>query len=363
MSKRIATILAPMDLDAAGTKVIDIKIKDAISRIEMFWRVTNVTVSAMLDAVTACISKIELVDGSEILASVSGAQLQAINFYDRKVMPLHKISLTVGGYFEAGLSLDFGRFLWDALYAFQPSRFANPQLKITWDEDACNTAAVVNQFSVHAYVDDASGVGNGGMLVNREIKSIAMAASTHDYTDLPVDRPLRKIIVRGLTDDVEPIALFSNFKLSIDNDKAIPFDIAALELEKLLENIYPRILEKYTLDAVATAKTIYAALAAIQHVNIAYDATAFVTASSKFALPTITGYKIALAASVDIKALTADISGKHPGSCFPIDFGEPNDPATWLPINLVGSHVLDVTMSASAGSDDTMSLVVQQLRK
>jgi len=362
MSKRIAVILAPMDLDTAGTKVFDIKIKDAISRIEMFWRCTNVTVSVMLDAVTECIKKVELVDGSEILASVSGAQLQAINFYDRKVMPLHKISLTVGGYFECGLSLDFGRFLWDALYAFQPSRFANPQLKITWDEDACNTSVVVNQFAVYAYVDDAQGVGNGGMLVNREIKSIAMAASTHDYTDLPVDRPLRKIIIRGLTDDVEPIALFSNLKLSIDNDKAIPFDITALEYEKLLDSIYPRISEKYTLDAAITAKTIYAALAAVQQLDITYSEDA-VTAAGQFAAITITGYKIALAASVAIKAKTMEVTGKHPGSCFPIDFGDPLDAASWLPINLVGSHVLDVTMSASAGSDDTMSLVVQQLRK
>lgn len=362
MAKRIATILAPMDLDTAGTKVIDIKIKDAISRIEMFWRCTNATVSVMLADVAECIKKVELVDGSEILASVTGAELQAINFYDRKIMPRHAISLTVGGYFEVGLGLDFGRWLWDKDFAFIPSKFSNPQLKITWDEDACNTTVVVNQFSVYAYCDDASGVGSGGMLVNREIKSIAMAASTHDYTKLPVDRLLRKIIMRGLTDDVEPIALFSNLKLSIDNDKQIPLDITALEFEKILDSIYPRIHEKYTLDSAITAKTIFAALAAVQQVDITYSEDA-VTAAGQFAAMTITGYKIALAASVAIKGKTMDIHGKHPGSCFPIDFGDPNDPATWLPLNPGGSHELDVTWSAAAGADDTEFIVVQQLRR
>lgn len=124
--KRIATILAPQDLTEAGTKIIDVNLQDVISRIDMFWKVTNVTVSLMIDAVTACLSKIELVDGSEVLGSVSGAELQAINFYDRLKMPHHEISLLVGGFFEVGLSLDFGRFLWDPEFAFDPKRFKNP---------------------------------------------------------------------------------------------------------------------------------------------------------------------------------------------------------------------------------------------
>ncbi|KKL75835.1 hypothetical protein LCGC14_2050890, partial [marine sediment metagenome] len=41
--------------------------------------------------------------------------------------------------------------LWDPLLAFDPKMFVNPQLNITFDEDACNTGAIVNELAVYAY--------------------------------------------------------------------------------------------------------------------------------------------------------------------------------------------------------------------
>lgn len=363
MAKRIATILAPQDIDTAGTKIIDINIQDQISRIDILWSCTNVTVSVMLDAVTACIQKVELIDGSEILATVSGAELQGINFYDEKALGRHKVGLTVADKFEVGLSLNFGRWLWDSDLAFLPGNFKNPQLKITWDEDACNTSVVVNSLSVYAYVDDAPAGAPMGMLVNREIKSYTMAASSHEYTDLPVDRPIRKIILRGYATTYDPIALFDKIKLSVDNDKVIPIDIVAEDLARLIERNYPRINEQYKLDGAVTAKTLFASVSKDPQISISYDGTAFVTASSKFAVATWTGAKCVLAASVDIKALVAEVSGRCPGNCFPLDFGELQTPETWLPADTMGSLVLDLTSSAVAASTMTTFIVVQQLRK
>lgn len=363
MAKRIATILAPQDLDTAGTKVIDVNIQDQISQIDIIWTCTNVTVSVMLDAVTACLSKVELVDGSEVLASVSGAELQGINFYDKKKLLHHKIGLTVGDKFELKLSLGFGRWLWDDVFAFLPKNFVNPQLKITWDEDACNTAVVVNSCQVYAYVDDAPAGSPIGMLVNREIKSYAMAASSHDYTDLPVDRVLRRIILRGYTTDHDPILLFDTIKLSVDNDKAVPINMKADDLDRMLSEEYPRIVEQYKLDGAVTAKTIYAAISKDPQISISYDGTVFVTAQSKFAVATWTGAKCVLAASVDIKGANAEVSGRCPGNCFPLDFGDKDTPDTWLPADTFGSLVLDLLSSSDADNGDTAYIVVQQLRK
>lgn len=360
--KRIATILAPQDLGAAGTKVIDINARDVLSRIDLSWKCTNATVSVMTDAVTASLSKIELVDGSEVLASISGAELQGINYHDRKVMPHHEISLTVGGFFEAGLSLDFGRHLWDSQYAFDPTRFNNPQLKVTWDEDACNGSVVVNEFAAYGHAFGNGEATPNAMLVNREIKQYAMAASSHEYTDLPTDRPIRKIILRGYTTDHDPITLFDEIKLSVDNDKEVPIDIKAAQLDRMLAAKYPRILEHYTLDDAVTAKTIYSALSSDIGIDIQYDETLFVTAQTKFALPTITGAKIALAASVDIKAQTARVSGRMPGNCFPLDFGIAGEPASWLQAQNVGSLELDLLSSSDADSGDTTYIVAQQVR-
>ena len=362
MAKRIATIMAPKDLGAAGTEIIEIKAKDVISRMSIGMKVTNVTVSVMLDAVTACISKIELCDGSEVLTGVEGAELQAINFYDTKVMPHHEISLTVGGFFELGLNLDFGRYLWDPVYAFDPKRFDNPQLKITWDEDACNTSAVVNEFSVygHAFGDEVT--TPAAMLVNRQVKKYAMAASSHEYSDLPTDRPIRKIIIRGLSTDHDPITLLDMIKLSLDNDKEVPVNMKAAALDRIIATMYPTITERHTLDAAITAKTLYSALTMDQTIEVNYDATAFVTAQSRFAAATWTGAKCFLRASVDIKGNNAIINGRMPGNCFPVDFGDPETPETWLQAQQHGSAVVDLLSSSDADSGDTVSLVVQQAR-
>lgn len=362
MSKRIATILAPQDVGTAGTKVIDITAKDVISRIDISWRCTNVTVSAMLDAVTACLSKIELVDGSEVLGSISGAELQAINFYDTKRMPHHEISLTVGGYFEVGLSLAFGRHLWDKDFAFDPTKFKNPQLNITWDEDACNTSVEVNELAVYGHAFGNNGPTPSGMLVNREIMQYAMAASSHEYPDIPTDRLLRKILIRGYTTDHDPITLFDTIKLDADNGLYVPIEIKAAQLDRMLSRNYPRIHEKYTLDAAVTAKTIYSALSMDQQISISYDATAFVTAQSKFAVATWTGAKCALSASVDIKGNNAEVSGRMPGNCFPLDFGIPDEPESWLEAQDYGSLELDLLSSSDADSGDTAFIVVQQVR-
>jgi len=359
--KRIATIFPPEDIGASGTKVIDIKLKDIVSRIDILWKITNVTVSVMLDAVSACLSKIELVDGSETLGSITGAELQGINFYDRLKMPHHEISLTQGGFFEAGFSLDFGRFLWDPRFAFDPTRFKNPQLKITWNQATCNASADVNEMAVYAHAFGDEGVTPEAMLINREIQQYAMAASSHKYPDLPTDRVIRKIILRPYSTAHDPIALIDTLKLSVDNDKHVPKEIPAVDLDRMLASLYPRIHEMYTLDDAITAKTIYSALSKDQHIGIQYDEEP-VTAAGVFALPAWTGAKCTLAASVAIKAQKALVSGRMPGNCFPLDFGIPGDTETWLQAQEMGSLMLDILASSDADSGDTMYVVVQQVR-
>lgn len=363
MSKRIATILAPKDLGAAGTEVIDINLIEVISRITVIWKCTNVTVSVMLDAVTACISKIELVDGSSVIFSASGAEIQALNFSDHKVMPYHKISLTVGGFFEAAFHLDFGRFLYDTMFALDPGQFKNLQLKITWDEDACNTSVVVNTCQVYAHVDDGARNQPIGYFAAREIKQYAMAGSSWVYSDLPTDVVIRKVLIRALSTDHDPIALLDTIKISADNDKLVLMDMKADDYARMLSAMYPRVNEMYTLDAVVTAKTLYSALSRGQQISISYDATAFVTAQSKFAVATWTGQKCALTASVDIQADNAEVSGELPGNGIPISFGDDNDPDTWLNAMDYGSVKVDLLDTSDADSGDTIFLVAQQVKK
>jgi hypothetical protein len=360
--KRIATIFAAKDLGASGTEVININLKGLISRITMIWKATVNTVSVMLAPMLAAITKVELIDGSRIIHSISGVDLQAANFYDHKRMPYNKLSLTASDYHICEFSLDFGRQLWDTQYALDPQRFDNLQLRITWDEDAANTGIDTNSFEVYAYVDEARIVNPIGFLSYEEISQHAMAASSHEYDDLPTDAVIRKLLIKGYSTDHDPLALFSNFKLSIDNDRIVPLDIDAETYWRIISREYPLIVEPITLDAAVTAKTIYANVSKDIIIAVDYDETNFVTAQSHFSVPTITGAKIALAASVDIKGETAIITGKCPHNIFPIQFGLPGESSTWLPANTYGSLRTDFTYSGDADSGDTMYLLAQRVK-
>jgi len=359
MKPRRATLYAPQDPGADTTLIIDIKPRDIISAIDIFFRVTNVTVSVMLDAVTACIPSIELVDGSDTIFSISGAELQATDFYDRLVMPHHEINLTVGGYFEIGLTHYFGRYLWDKVFAFDPTRFKNPQLKVQFVQAACNTNGDVVEMAAYAHCFGDPGPNPSGMLINREINQHTMLANTHRYPDLPTDRIIRKVLLRGYSTDHDPIALFESIKLRADGGGYVPLELRADMLERMLVQKYPRINEMYTLDGVVTAKTIHSALSSDQQISIGYD----VIAAGAFAVPTWTGALCELAASVaTVQALTAEVSGRMPANCFPLDFGVPDDPDSWLQAQDFGSLELDLLSTGDADVGDITHVVVQQVR-
>ena len=361
MGRRTTTILAATDLGATGTKVIEINLKEQMSALYLIWKFTIVTVSVMIGNALKCISKIELVDGAKVMLSVSGRAAQAAAFYASGVMPLNQHSLTVGGIVTAVVPIFFGRALWDELYAFRPDVFDNPQLRITFDEDAANTSTVVNSLAVLAAVDDSpkSGKANGFLFL-REHKSYPMAASAVEYTQLPTDYPIRRLFLQGLSTDHDTVTLFGDVKISIENDRVIPIDITFEQLFEMVSARYGPVSENHILDAVVTAKTLFPTTCQDNDIRINYDGTAFVTAQSLFAVATYTGEQIALAASVDIKADTGIVSGYLPHGVLPIDFGDPMDPETWLPVAGISNIRAEIEGSSDADSGDQATIITQQ---
>jgi hypothetical protein len=212
-------------------------------------------------------------------------------------------------------------------------------------------------------VDDKPKQSPVGFLSAREVNSYVMAASTNTYIDLPVDMPIRQLLFQPYSQATDPIALLDTLKLAVDNDRQVILNINAAEYGKLVDSFLPKVHENYTLDAAVTAKTLFVTPSRELSIAIDYDATAFVTAQSKFALPTVTSHKIALAASVDIKGLTALVTGTMPCNSFPVRFGDQYDPDTWLVPPKDGNLKLTVTSSSSAASTATFRTVVQQVRR
>ena len=80
MNYKWSEILSAETYAAAGTKVIDIDLSDPISRLSILMKATN-NGGVPTDHPAKIIKKVELVDGSDVLMSLSGMDIQALNHY------------------------------------------------------------------------------------------------------------------------------------------------------------------------------------------------------------------------------------------------------------------------------------------
>ena len=86
MKYRDTILLSHESIATAGTRTLDITVKDIISGIDVQVKATN-NGNTPTAHPAAIISKLELVDGSDVLFGLSGAQAMARAFYDAKRTP------------------------------------------------------------------------------------------------------------------------------------------------------------------------------------------------------------------------------------------------------------------------------------
>ena len=363
MNYREVEIFAPADLGDTGTEPIEINIEDNISRIELIWQTTVVTVSDMLAPHAACISKVELIDGSDVLHSLSGEQIQAMAFHTIGKMPLDEISVVAADYMRSVLPIYFGRKLYDPLLAFDPKKFRNPQLKVTWDEDAANTSVIANELTVRGDVFDEKAVSPIGFLMSKEIKSYTPANNTPEYTNMPLDHPYRMLMIQSEATDKNPFEVLAQVKLAENHDKKIPFDMTGAEIfRKIIQPLGP-ISQNVRLNETAADAMALHLTPTYGHVcQVAYDADV-IAANDDFTQPTFAGCIVTIAATVSYVPYRALVQGYAPNFCFGIPFGDLQDPADWYDVTKLGHLRLTTQGAAAVGTTPAARICLQQLRK
>ncbi len=224
MKTREATIHAEESYAAAGTAIYPIRETSPISRILIPFGVT-VGAAARLLHHSAAITKVEIVDGSDVLFSLSGPQIDGIARFDGRgsagMWTSPSASITEYG----NLVIDFGRYLYDKEIAFEPAKFKNPQLKITRSLTACEATCTAVILAAHAYIMEGLGGSPRGFLMKKEMKSWTGVANAWEYTQMARDFPYRRLFVQGLTKTIGVGTHWSRARLSEDNDARIPFDV------------------------------------------------------------------------------------------------------------------------------------------
>jgi len=359
MNYRLSTLLAEKTFIANATEVIDINVADPISQLLIELEVNGSADAAVAHAI-ACLTKIELVDGSDVLFSLSGYEAEAADILQngliRSNFNCYLNTLGVQRY----IGINFGRKLWDPLLAFDPKKFKNPQLKLSLDINAGGNSSAENKLTVLAAMFDEKMISPIGFLMHKEIKDYAMAASAHNYTDLPTDFPYRKLFIRQMTVGTEPCQHVDTIKLSQDVDKKVVFDHEILQLLRSIAAKYPQ-LEEQIIFAVTTGTT-YVYTTVSERATATFAPWATAAATTSIASYGSAGGRMAVIASAAMNAV-AHVSGWAPHGVWEIPFGDQDDIDDWFDVEGIGSLRLDVKGTSGALASDSVQIFLQQLRR
>jgi len=352
---RKATMLARESATTAGTKTLDVKLSEKISRIQI--RYEPVNGSHVQTAHPAkCVSKIELVDGSDVLMSLSGQEAQALDFYDTKQGREYEMDMRDGMPDQEFFNLNFGRKLWDPLLAFDPTKFSNPQLKITHNRLSGGSVPGSSYLSVYADVFDEKAITPIGWLMSKDFYTYTVTAGAYQPIDLPKDYVLRKLMIQAQVVATIFTEQLDELRISEDNQRKVPIDTG-------LYQFIAGIMKKYPLYSEIIMQTLLGPgnsncyVTPGEGVNVAPgvvgDATVYRTAATG-------GGRVILYASANTVCMS-HVTGYMPHGCLPVEFGDPDDPDDWYDITKIGS--LELRLHAPGGATASPNIVLQQLRK
>lgn len=359
MNYRKTKILASKSVTVNATETIDINIRDIISSIYVRIQAKNgSTPCTPAGHPAGFATKVELVDGSDVLFGLDGYEIQALNYYDRLVTPDTELIDGENDYHHASFLLDFGRFLYDPMLAFDPKKFVNPQLKITNDWDLVDSSAAAGYLLVEADVFDEKMPSPIGFLMSKEIEAYTMGnAAAHKYIDLPLDHPFRKLLFRAYITNKAPNSIIDDFKLSEDHDKRIPIDVDIDEYLRWQMGILPPLVEHFQLRLSATAKSVYTMPTYWPMAFVMPSASGYVNYDGTY----YEGERHSLIANATISgASQGHIFGYVPHHTICFNFGDQNDMDDWYDVTRLGSLRADIYQKTQAAA---CILFGQQMRR
>lgn len=358
MNYRLSTLLAEQAEDSDITRVIDINVVDPISALQILHRGQNTAGVEGTAHPAACVTKIELVDGSEVLLSLSGYEVQALDYYNRGVEMHQWLQYLNDNWFDMVYNINFGRFLYDPELALDPKKFNNLQLKISLDVNAGGVAPDHGKLAVYANLFDEKLITPVGFLMSKEIKEYQMGSATHEYTDLPVDFPYRKLLFKALIAGTPPNQAVDNLKLSEDQDKRIVFDVRHSDLTRLAGNQRKPFVEYIVGQATSTSKNFYCTPTMV----VCGAVNSWVAASPSYHLFYHGDGGRFQTLGETGKNWIATVTGFCPHGVLEIPFGLQDRIEDWYDVSRIGSLKLDV-LSYAGGSGNNAQIFLQQLRR
>ena len=354
---RLATLLASESIATAGTKTIDLDITSPISAIMAIHKATSAG-TVMSAHPAANLTKIEAIDGSTVMGSLSGKQAQALDYWRTGIMPPNFICDVSGVMAYVTCNMSFGRHLWDKDYALDPTRFDNPQLKITHNYRASDAAASAGTLEVYGLLFDEKKISPAGYIRPTEYYSYTCGAEgSIETVDLPRDMPIKQAVFCAPCNDYLPWQVANKIKIEENGGAKVPYDFSTSAWLKHVNHTYQRAIEPAMIAVNATARDVYCAPSFETSVQLMPEAVTNII--SKESVGHAVPFTLDSTASGNADGR---FEGWNPHSSFPIPFGDQTDPLDWYNAPGLGSLKAKIT-AGSAGTSGTVSVVLEQLKR
>ncbi len=255
----------------------------------------------------------------------------------------------------------FGRWPNDPELAFDPKKFVNPQLRITYNAVTYGVGATDLFMSVFADVFDEYVPSPIGFLQHREFYRYTPAVGAYQYINLPTDLALRKLIVQAKRYTSPPQSGLAAARLDEDNMKRIPFDMLYEDWRAHNRQEYGPAEQGIAILREGGDQPLYHALTDLPVALWEEMATPSILAligANGCQLTTTDG-------AAETTAAIGRISGLAPYFCLCYPFGDQNNPADWYETRDIGALRLRL-LGASAplfAPNFSNRVILQQVRR
>jgi len=337
----------------SGEVTVDVTVRDPVTALWVEVRATNGSTNNQANTVAQNVSAIEVIDGSNVLYSMSGEEAVAWSAYYAGRMPLQLIDENPSTVQDLSICIPWGRFLGDTTYALDPSRFTNLQVRVKWNLASVTAMGATGFESGTGQLTVVAEVMEGAptpvaYLMAKEHYTSAGASSGVDYVDLPRDHSYAWLLLRAYKAATAINGVISQVKLNADASKVIPFDLRMTDLLRDMGRGRGRFTYRHSFHE-TNGDTLYTLLKFSETVGLVpcdvndcvagYNHVGYGSGGLRL-------YTAGVAETVDRRIL-AQVGGWCPYGVVGIPFGDGFTPGDFFPVDAFGSVRLELTQAAA----------------
>lgn len=353
----------------------DINVVDPIMDIFIKFAAQNGGTHNRRNYIFDVVDLIQIVDGSDVLFSLKPKECLAMNAYHYKESLHWGINELADAWQECVFKIPFGLGRYDPTIAFDATRFANPQIRITWNLAAVRAMGDEGFLDQKPVLDIIASIAERyparpvGFLMHKHIHEYVTPTAAGLRVEMPVDYPHRTVFLRVDEDPLEtatyphwdPWQVITDARYNVDERKYVPFDWCTDDWMYWLKEFYGMWHQGEDFNwsgGIGLHRHVYLPA------NQALAAIPKETGTDPEYWSQLTGnyvhLKRATPKAEELKHVKID--GTMPFSTWAYPFGDPEDMEEWLQVSDIGNIRFELT-HATGAKDHISQVFLTQYRK